>query len=218
MSFLTGYEVVVGSSWSGAIDCCRQSISYWTLHRERILTKEEIKNENARRLKENEAILIENAARAKVKIDIQLVPSAGFHPTDNSIAARKDGYCFNCDGWNKGAPKGVNYIKVIFNGPTGGALHENVHPVRPHTAIAKGGEKVKRNMPLFKPKRIDLSAESDFKGLGNDILNRAGLGELHVYNPLELPKKPPPTQDAEPKDEKQTGPTQDPLKNDGEVK
>ncbi len=209
-----------------------------TSNREK-LEKEKIEHQNLvaekRKLYEKEVSEILQRERNKpiVPIDIQLVPSAGMFPTDAYIVARKGGYCFNCDGWNKGKDFGVNLIKVMFDGPTGAPAHDAMHPVTPHTAIAKGGYKVKRDILIFKPERIKLSAEPETKDLGKDILSRAGIGELHVYNPLNLPKNAAltgkefvptrddrlpvqtqsrPNENAGPNDEQPGGPGQDRMK------
>jgi hypothetical protein len=161
--------------------------------------KEQIDIENARIERKNAAIRKENARierekphKEKVKIDIHLVPSAGFYPTALSIAARKGGYCFNCDGWNKGLKDGINRIEAWFEGPEyeKGTMK---NPVTPHTAIAKGGGVPldMKEFELSQDKKIKLESVID-RALGEGILNRWGLGELHVYDPLDLPKNPEP--------------------------
>lgn len=138
--------------------------------------------DKARIEKENIATQKRNETKPNVTIDIQLVPSAGMIPTKLFIAARKDGYCFNCDGWNKGIGTGVNLLTEWFDGPE----YANMNPVTPHTAIAKGGG-VPLDMETFKPERIKLESVIS-PVLGKDILNKSGMGELHVYDELDLPK------------------------------
>lgn len=122
-----------------------------------------------------------NRNKAKVTIDIQLVPSAGMIPTYNSIVARTGGFCFNCDGWNGAVPK-ENIVPIWLDAPeTAGA-----NPLRPHSAIAKGGGE-ELGMDEFKPEKFELDNEID-STLGDGIVSKTGLGELHVYDELELPK------------------------------
>lgn len=129
-----------------------------------------------------------NQNKPDVTIDIHLLPSAGMFPTKESVVARKGGYLFNCDGWNKGEEFGVNTITEYFEGPE--RMEGEVgfaNPVTPHTAIAKGGG-VPLNMDQFKPERIKLETVINKPERFKEILNKSGLGELHVYKELDLPK------------------------------
>ena len=130
----------------------------------------------------------ENKGKSDVTIDIQLLPSAGMSPVIKNVVARENGYLFNCDGWNKGKDMGVNIITEWFNGPKVEADNENkmANPVTPHTAIAKGGG-VSLDMGNFIPERIKLETVIS-PALGKDILNESGMGELHIYAELDLPK------------------------------
>lgn len=79
-------------------------------------------------------------------------------------------------------------IKEWFEGPAIEATLDDTmaNPVTPHTAIAKGGG-VPLAMETFKPERIKLET-AIVRAPYKDILNKAGLGELHVYEALDLPK------------------------------
>ena len=146
------------------------------------------KMDKARIEKGNLKLQEENQKKPNVTIDIQLLPSAGMFPGNENVVARKNGYLFNCDGWNKGKEKGVNVITKWFEGPEVVADNENkmANPVTPHTAIAKGGGG-SLDMDKFKPERINLETEIK-PAPDKNILNKAGLGELHVYEELDLPK------------------------------
>ena len=82
-----------------------------------------------------------NTGNDKTDIDIQLVPSAGMPPV--YFAARKGGFIFNCDGWNKKPTEGGKTIEVHFDGPSPFSYKNeagytvDVSPVYPHSAVGK---------------------------------------------------------------------------------
>ena len=54
-----------------------------------------------------------------------------------------------------------------------------------HRNRQRGG--ISLDMDTFKPERIKLETVID-SSLGNEILNQNGMGELHVYEEVDLPK------------------------------
>ncbi len=125
-----------------------------------------------------------NKGPNQIDIDIHLVPSAGQKP--RNYATRKDGYVFNCDGWNT-APKGGRTIERHLDGPSPFKIGiKPTSPIYPHSAATKRKTDsilVDDNEECLKPEKIKTPSAELSK-----VIFAYGPGEIHFYPLQDLPK------------------------------
>jgi hypothetical protein len=128
-------------------------------------------------------ILNINTGSNQIDVDIQLVPSAGQKP--RYFATRKNGFVFNCDGWNQ-QPNGGRIIETHLDGPSPFIKGiKQTSPIYPHSAAVKretdeidvGAKK------CLEPEKTATPSEELSK-----IIFGYGAGELHFYPLQDLPK------------------------------
>lgn len=129
-----------------------------------------------------------NKGPNQIDIDIHLVPSAGQKP--RNYATRKDGYVFNCDGWNT-APNGGRTLETHLDGPSPfikkvSDFLKQTSPIYPHSAATKRKTDsilVDDKEECLKPEKIETPSAELSK-----VIFAYGAGELHFYPLQDLPK------------------------------
>ncbi|HEX4385811.1 MAG TPA: hypothetical protein VH083_22795, partial [Myxococcales bacterium] len=122
---------------------------------------------------------LSEAVRKDPFLDLHLLPSAGMSINTSNLGNRKDGFIFNCDGWNANQNVTSRNGAIVQVDIGGGAPAEaGKNPLKPHSELIRRTDT--GFAAVTTPTRVKLTDDVE-------RIFGYGPGELHIYDPQPLP-------------------------------